>query len=205
MTAKTMRVPLAMNDVGAVFANLLVTRPGAPKDAAKIFTEALDLHIREFVEERLQAKASEILAHERATPAWAAEREPGGGVAQAVADGARFKHETLTRPEMLSSTAGAKLASISRQALDDRRKNGHALGLSAVKRGYRYPAWQFEDEVAASLPEILEALASRDAWGQYLFFVQAEPLLGGETPLAALRAGKKADVVRVAKLLAEEG
>lgn len=108
MTAKMMSAPLAINDVGTVFTNLFVTRPGAPKDAAKIFTEALDLHIRELFEKRLQAKASEILAHERATPAWTAEHKPGGGVGQAVADGARFKHETLARPEMLSSTAGAK-------------------------------------------------------------------------------------------------
>ena len=62
MTAKTMSVPLAMNDLGTVFTNLFVTRPGAPKNAAKIFTEALDLHSREFVEERLQAKAAKSTA-----------------------------------------------------------------------------------------------------------------------------------------------
>jgi hypothetical protein len=78
------------------------------------------------------------------------------------------------------------------------------LGLTASKRGVRYPEWQFEDLVRPNLPQLLSTLAHLDPWGQYLFFIEPEPLLGGDSPLQALRLQRAAEVLHVAQLLARE-
>jgi hypothetical protein len=73
--------------------------------------------------------------------------------------------------------------------------------LSHVKRGYRYPAWQFDDNVAPSVTPVLAALSHLDAWAQYFFLTQPEPLLEGKTPLTVIRAGKLERVLRVIERL----
>jgi hypothetical protein len=129
---------------------------------------------------------------------------PGGGVAAARRGGAHFRQAEWQRPDMLSSERASKLSGLSRETLNKRRKEGHLLGLESAKRGVRYPEWQFEDAVLPSMPALLGALAHLEPWGQYLFFTRAEPLLEGQSPLEALRAGRAEDVLRVATLLAEE-
>jgi hypothetical protein len=127
----------------------------------------------------------------------------GGGIERAEIEGARFKRETLTRPEMLPPDQAAKLAGISRQALDLRRRHGQALALSHAKRGFRYPAWQFADDIAEPLMRVLARLTHLDCWGRYLLLIQSEPLLGGRSPLEALRAGESERVARVIHVLTE--
>lgn len=105
---------------------------------------------------------------------------------------------------MLTSDEAGRRIGITREAINNRRASGQALALEAGKRGYRYPAWQFEDRLVPAVPEVLKTLAYMDPWAQYLFFKQPEPLLGGETPLNMLREGRAADVIRVARLLAAE-
>lgn len=130
----------------------------------------------------------------------------GGGVERAEEEGQRLKQEILRRPAMMAPEAAAARAGISRQALDLRRRRSQALALSHVKRGYRYPAWQFDDDIAPSLAPVLAALSHLDAWGQYFFLTQPEPLLEGETPLASIRAGQLERVLRVVeRLRAAEG
>jgi len=129
----------------------------------------------------------------------------GGGVERARREGERFKQTTLARPEMLPPEAAAARAGLSRQALDDRRKKGRALALSHVKRGFRYPAWQFDDNVAASVPQVLAELRHLDAWRKYVFLVEPEPLLDEATPLDVLRAGRLERVLQVARVLREDG
>ena len=128
----------------------------------------------------------------------------GGGVERAVREGERFKRDTLARPEMLPPDVAADRAGITRQALDDRRKKGRALALSHLKRGFRYPAWQFDEDVADAVARVLPELRHLAPWGQFLFFTQHEPLLDAATPLDALRAGDLDHVLHVAQVLRED-
>jgi hypothetical protein len=128
----------------------------------------------------------------------------GGGIDRAIREGERFKRDTLARPEMLSPEVAAARAGITRQALHDRRRKGRALALSHVKRGFRYPAWQFDDDVAAGVVQVLCELNHLDPWGQFLFFTQHEPLVDAPTPLDALRAGKLDRVLHAAQVLRED-
>jgi hypothetical protein len=131
-------------------------------------------------------------------------RPAGGELAEAVKAGEHFRNAKWASAEMLSSDEAALRLRMSREALNKRRQAGKALGLEAAKRGVRYPRWQFEDRVRPSIAELLLLLSHLDSWGHYLFFTRREPLLGGATPLAALRRGKAAEVIRVARLLVAE-
>jgi hypothetical protein len=173
--------------------------PKARKRAADALLRLVDERVRVAFEAATEARG---LARAGGYP----EEGLGGGIARAEEEGRRLKREILQRPEMLAPEDAADRAGISRQALDLRRRRGQALALSHVKRGYRYPAWQFEDNVAAGLASVLAALSRLDAWGQYFFLTQPEPLLEGKPPLAAIRAGKLERVVQVAeRLRAGEG
>lgn len=201
MTAKTLKAPERQTDFGTVLVGLFEGRRKKPPiEAARQLSEALDDHFLTLIRQVIGQGAVETA---KKIAASISERKAGGGIAQAIEDGLRFKSDTLSQLDMLSSADGAAQAGITRQALDDRRKNRTALGLSGNRRGYKYPAWQFEDLVFESVGDIMAALASRDEWGCYLFFIQPEPMLGGQTPLATLRLGRRADVLRVAKALEE--
>jgi hypothetical protein len=130
----------------------------------------------------------------------------GGGLERAEQEGQRLKQQILQRAEMLAPGDAAARAGISRQALDLRRVRNQALALAHIKRGYRYPAWQFDDDVAPTLIQLLAALSHLDPWGQYFFLTQPEPLLEDKSPLAVIRAGKFEEVLRVIeRLRAGEG
>jgi hypothetical protein len=105
---------------------------------------------------------------------------------------------------MLSAEQAGNRIGIKRQAVDERRSNNTIIGLTGLRRGVKYPAWQFEDKVAEVLPDILKILSHRDAWGKYLFFTQPEPLLGGVSPLDAIRKNSASEAIKVATLLAAE-
>jgi hypothetical protein len=135
---------------------------------------------------------------------WETARPLGGGIPEALRAGASFKQCALQGAEMLSSDNAAALIGITREALRKRRAAGTALGLEGGKRGVRYPAWQFDDNVLPYLPAILAVFRQRDDWGKYLFFTQPEPLLGGQSPLDALHNGQGQEVVRIAAVLSED-
>lgn len=194
-----------------------------PKEATK-FSRALNDHVVSLVNEIVQEAVADMLqragtattgklslpkhqihAFESGTPIdWTTLRPAGGGIAAAEREGSRFKQETWSSDEMLTSDEAASRMSMSREALNNRRKSGQALGLEAGKRGYRYPSWQFEDALIPVMPDVLKALSFFDPWAQYLFFKQPEPLLKGEAPLNLLRQGKFDEVTRVARLLAAQ-
>ncbi|WP_025041137.1 hypothetical protein [Nitrosospira briensis] len=194
-----------------------------PKEATK-FSRALNDHMVNLVNEIVQEVVTDTLQRTGAavtekfslpghqthtfdpgtTIDWTTLRPVGGGVAAAEEEGSRFKQETWSSDEMLTSDEAASRMSMSREALNNRRKSGRALALEAGKRGYRYPSWQFEDALIPAMPDILKALSPLDPWAQYLFFKQPEPLLKGEVPLNLLRKGKLDEVTRVARLLAAE-
>lgn len=159
-----------------------------------------------WAEPRQQRAAAELVAFLRGPvgPSFEFEVSPdelGGGMARAAAEGDRYKRDLLARSDMLVPDVAAERAGISRQALDLRRKRGQALALSHVKRGFRYPAWQFDDALAPSMLTLLPRLYAFDCWHQYFVLTQAEPLLGNVAIVDALRNGKLDDVTRVIEIL----
>ena len=163
--------------------------------AAERLLQVVDARIEQFVAENLAPRLQAL------SPRYP-KASLGGGIERAEQAGEQRKQAVLDQPEMLSAQAAAQRAGMSRQALDDRRKAGRAL--AHLKRGFRYPAWQFEDGVAGAMAAILPALSHLDPWQQYFFFVQAEPLLDGLSPLAALRAGKSERLLKVIEILRQD-
>lgn len=107
---------------------------------------------------------------------------------------------------VLSAEDTAQLLGISRQAVDKRRRQGQLLGLTQGRRGYAYPAWQFDKgRTIASLERVLEVLQSHDAWMQLAFFLNPNDRLGGASPVDALRAGDVARVISAAQAYGEQG
>lgn len=106
----------------------------------------------------------------------------------------------------LSAQAVSELLGITRQAVDKRRAQNQLVALTQGRRGYLYPSFQFEDgKTLPGLEEALEELKSFDPWMQLAFFVNANDRLSGETPVAAMRAGRQSDVLRAARSYGEHG
>jgi len=108
--------------------------------------------------------------------------------------------------DTLSAAEVATLLGISRQAVDKRRNEGKLLALEPAKRGNRYPAWQFEGRrVLDGLEEVLTAMEGHDAWTQARFMTAGNHRLGGKTPIARMKAGDLASVLRAATMLDVHG
>lgn len=106
----------------------------------------------------------------------------------------------------LSVEQVSRLLGISRQAVDKRRIQNQLIGLTQGKRGYAYPAFQFENgKTLDGLKEVLEALSAHDPWMQSIFFANGNDRLEGKTPLEELRQGKTNAVVRAAEAYGEQG
>jgi hypothetical protein len=106
----------------------------------------------------------------------------------------------------LSAEQVSELIGISRQAVDRRRSQNQLIGLTQGKRGYAYPAFQFEDgKTLDGLKEVLAALSGHDPWMQSIFFANGNDRLNGRTPLDAIRQGKTEAVVRAAEAYGEQG
>jgi hypothetical protein len=127
---------------------------------------------------------------------------------------AAAKLRGLERKRQLVDAAGgalgaqdvAELLGITRQAVDKRRSQNQLIALTQGKRGYIYPAFQFEEGNSLSgLRDVLEELKSFDPWTQLGFFVNSNDRLSGKTPAAALRAGNQSEVLRAARSYGEQG
>ena len=106
----------------------------------------------------------------------------------------------------LSAEGVAGLIGISRQAVDKRRSQNQLIGLIQGRRGYAYPAFQFEDgKTLAGLKEVLDALGDQDPWMQSIFFANRNDRLNGKTPIEALRQGDLESVLRAAESYGEQG
>jgi biotin operon repressor len=107
---------------------------------------------------------------------------------------------------VLSAEETAHLLGISRQAVDKRRRQGQLIGLTQGRRGYAYPAWQFENgKTIEHLQKVLHPLREHDPWMQLSFFLNANDRLNGITPLQALRAGDVEQVAQAAQAYGEQG
>ncbi len=106
----------------------------------------------------------------------------------------------------LAAEQVARHLSISRQAVDKRRRSRRLLALSTGRRGYLYPVWQFgPDGVLAGFEEILRDLRAHDPWAQAAFFLNGSLFLDGTSPLAELRLENVEGVRRAALGYGEQG
>jgi hypothetical protein len=95
---------------------------------------------------------------------------------------------------------------ISRQAVYKRFRAGRLLAVDSGRHGQAFPAWQLvRGGVLAGLEETLSALSDLDPWMKLAFFLGENQVLGGDTPLTALRQGCLQDVLRAASLHGEHG
>ncbi len=107
--------------------------------------------------------------------------------------------EILGGPDMLSGDDFAQLIGTTRATVNVRRQNHQVLGLQGATRGFRFPAWQVDDEGKpfTALPELFDVLGG-SPWAVYRFLVQHHPELDGLTGAEALRQGRSHDVVDAA-------
>lgn len=99
----------------------------------------------------------------------------------------------------LSAEGAGDTLGITRQAVDKRRRANTVL---AVREGsdWRYPAGQFDEgEVIAGLPEVVRGLVSVGPWATLDFLLAPDTVLGGRTPLQALRDGDRNEVLRLVR------
>ncbi len=113
--------------------------------------------------------------------------------------GRRQKEELLNAEGgTASSSAMGELLSITRQAVDQRRKEGKLLALQPGGRAYRYPVWQVDDDGTLNgLKEVLDILEEQDPWMSMQFFLRENPRLQNRRPLDVLREGTEAGLQRV--------
>ena len=112
--------------------------------------------------------------------------------------------EILTGEDMLSADELAALLGTSRMTVNTKRQNHQLLGLDGAKRGFRFPAWQVDEDGKpfATLPALFERLGG-GPWSVYRFLVQAHPELDGLTGREALRRGKTDQALEVAESIAQ--
>lgn len=126
------------------------------------------------------------------------------GLTAAEREGDNFKEDAFRGEEMLSSEEAAARLHVSRETMNAGRRKRFVAVKRDVKRGFRYPSWQFETKVSPFMPDVLKFLGHLSDWGQYLFFVEPEPLLKGRSPLEMLRAEEGGRVISIAQNLSAE-
>jgi len=124
-------------------------------------------------------------------------------LAKARARGMSLRQQTLARDDMLTLAQAAEALGLTAPAVNDRFRAGKLIALEGGARGRRYPAWQFDDEIAGKpLEAVLTALKGLSPWAAYRFFTTPDSTLEDETPLEALRRGALESAVSAAKLFA---
>lgn len=110
----------------------------------------------------------------------------------------------LAHPDMLDLNAASALSGIPVRTLTHMRTANRLLALAraGARRGFRFPAFQFEPTVFAAMPNVLAAFGPTRAWQAFDFLTHTEPLLSGAVPIDLLREGRPADVERVVKVAA---
>ena len=111
--------------------------------------------------------------------------------------------EILSQGDMLTAEAFAERLGVSRVTVNARRQRRELLGLDGAKRGYRFPAWQVDEDGKPldALPRLFELLGD-SPWGVYRFLTQRHSVLNGATARDALAHGKTRQVLQAAESLA---
>ncbi|WP_206694616.1 hypothetical protein [Novosphingobium sp. NBM11] len=111
--------------------------------------------------------------------------------------------EILDQADMLTAEAFAERLGVSRVTVNARRQKHELLGLDGAKRGFRFPAWQVDEDgkPLGMLPQLFELLGD-SPWGVYRFLTQRHAVLNGATAREALGRGKTEQVLQAAESLA---
>ena len=127
------------------------------------------------------------------------EGDLGAALEAARARGRLRVAEILSGDDMLSADQFADLIGTSRVTVNAKRQSQQVLGLQGAKRGYRFPAWQVDQDGKPfpALPVLFERLGP-SPWAIYRFLVQHHPELNGQTGRQALQLGRTAEVIAAA-------
>lgn len=131
-----------------------------------------------------------------------AQLEADDPLLEAKLKGVQHKRELLNYrgKKALTSSEVAAILDISRQAVDNRRKNNSLLGLSLGSRGYRYPAWQFSNgSVLIDWSKVLSCMEHLDDWSKLIFMLTGDIRLNNKTPLECLQNAQTDDVILAAR------
>jgi hypothetical protein len=128
-------------------------------------------------------------------------------LAMARLRGIEAKRRILTdEGGMLSAEKVGETLTISRQAVDKRRKAGRLIAVSLGRRGFGYPAWQFSEHgTLPHLETVLDVLKRHDTWTKLVFFTSENAAIDGKRPLDALRSGDVEKVLAAARVYGEQG
>jgi hypothetical protein len=112
--------------------------------------------------------------------------------------------QILDQDDMLTAEQFGKRLGVSRMTVNARRQKHELLGLDGAKRGFRFPAWQVDDDGKAfdALPQLFDLLGE-NAWNVYRFLTQRHAALEGISAKDALRHGKTTQVLQIAESLAQ--
>ena len=112
--------------------------------------------------------------------------------------------EILDQDDMLTAEEFAERLGVSRVTVNARRQKHELLGLDGAKRGFRFPAWQVDDDGKPldALPKLFELLGD-SPWGVYRFLTQRHSVLDGASAKDALTRGRTTQVLQAAESLAQ--
>lgn len=112
--------------------------------------------------------------------------------------------EILEQVDMLTAEEFAERLGVSRVTVNARRQKHELLGLDGAKRGFRFPAWQVDEDGKPlnALPKLFELLGD-SPWGVYRFLTQRHSVLNGASARDALTRGQTTQVLQAAESLAQ--
>ena len=178
--------------------------------------DRLHARLRAAVQGLPEADAKVAASAESDLEAWALalEHSPLAPVQSDPVTAAAYARGREVREALLAAEGGVasseelgKLLGITRQAIDKRRRNGKLFAVR--ERGdWFYPRWQVADgEVLDGLDDVLAELCQGELgpWDFMVFFLRTNTEREGESPLQALRAGRRDVAVRAARMYCEHG
>jgi hypothetical protein len=147
-------------------------------------------------------KGLKLLIEDLLSSEFLAQLEIDDPLLEAKLKGVQHKEKLLNYQgkKSLTSSEAAAVLGISRQAVDNRRKNKTLLGLSLGNRGYRYPAWQFSNgSILIGWSEVLKNMEHLDDWSKLIFMLTGDIRLNNQTPLECLKGLQTDEVISAAR------
>lgn len=146
---------------------------------------------------------AQLLSHAELIGAAIADLDP---LVPALARNVEHRRQLLSRAGgVLSAEEAGKIAGVSRQAIDKRRRGNAIL---AIREGsdWKYPACQFEDgEVLPGIADVVRGFETQGPWVALDFLLTKDSALGGRSPIEALRQGDRAVVERLVRANVGDG
>lgn len=150
-----------------------------------------------------------VVTRETATASVLTRRNGGEGDLFAAA----HQRGTRARAQLLEAEGGtltvrdvAERLGVAQRSVEERRHAGRLLAFPVRRIRYVYPRWQFGPHgILPGFEEALTALGTPNPWACAAFFLAKNLYLDGASPLAELRRGHVADVVRAAHAYGEHG